>query len=284
MTVRTLLRRWLRPIRPAEQHTAFVRACLPANKDGARDLDTWLALVGGPVALLAPRNPFKQNLPALAYAIEQRGEVAPPALRKVLGFTEIVEPMRAERYLAIVDRLSELMTAAALAGFLGGDAAAALYAYPKVEARHIAGLTIVTPAQSLPAVRALCESEGFRQARALDYRLELKAESGARALITDRLFPSDSGRLVEDLLAGQPGGLPLLPRHLLFIHSCIAGYPPIDARHAPAMIDAALLAPLLTPEDWRAVVSALSHARREPLLTALRYLRDALDVSIPLSV
>jgi hypothetical protein len=278
------LRRWLVPVRPAEEHTAFVRACLPRNLDGAADVARWLALVGGPAALASPRNPFKLNLPALAYAIERRGERPPPSLRAILGFTELVEPMRADRYLAIVDQIGGLMAQAGIAGVLGGDAAAAHRAYPKVEARHIAGLRIIVPAGDISRLLEICAGEGFLQQRVLPEGIELRAESGARIVASSQLFPSCRDQLLDELLIGHQGGLLILPAALLFVSSCIAGYPPIDAQHAPAMIDAALLAPLLDAQDWGTVAGLMRPARRGPLLPALRYLRDALGVPIPLNV
>jgi len=278
------LRRWLALDRPTELQTAFIRACLPGNPDGARDLEAWLALAGGPAVLATADNPFKLNLPALAYAVDRRGDVPPTPLRAVLGFTQLVEPMRADRYLAIIDRLSELMALEGHSGLLAGDAAVALVAYPKAEQRHITGVRIITPARSLASLRTICLREGFEREQQVADTLEMKARTGARVLLTTRLFPGDRGRMIDELLADHSGGLTPLPIRLLFVWCCVVGYPPIDAAHAPAMIDAAMLAPLLTPDDWRAVAELRRRIRRPALTAALKYLRDSLAVSVSLTL
>ncbi|HEV2674596.1 MAG TPA: hypothetical protein VGV37_08645 [Aliidongia sp.] len=284
MTVRAEIRRWLPPRRPGELHTVFVRACLPGNPTGAQDLESWLELGGGLAALRANPNPFKSNLPALAYAIELRGEKAPPSLRAVLGFTQMVEPLRTTRYLAIIERLNGLMEDAGVSSLLGGDAATAQIAYPKAEARHITAVTIIAETQALPALQALCRADGFVQERTLGGGLELKAASGARVVLLDRLFPTDRSPMVDELLADRSGGLSLLSTPLLFVCCCITGYPPIAASHVPAMIDAAMLASLLSSDEWTTVAELRARVPREPLLAALRYLRDALGVPVPLKI
>jgi len=284
MGIRGRLRRWLNLDRPADHHTAFVRACLPDNARGTQDFERWLAFVGGPEVLAEHNNPFKPNLPALAHAMDQRGEKPSGRLRAVLSFTKLVEPMRAERYIEIIQQLSARMIDAGLSAYLAGDAAAAYRAYPKIEIRHIAGVEIVVAERHLPQLQALCAAEGFVHRQDLPEFLELRDQHGARLLLTSRLFRHDHRRLADALPAHRGGGLQPLPAHLLFISRCIAGYPPVDALHAPAMIDAALLAPLLTTEDWAAVADLMGYARRDRFVTALRYLRDALDVAVPLKI
>jgi hypothetical protein len=284
MGIRGYVRRRLNLDRPANHHTAFIRACLPDNARGTQDLERWLAFVGGPEALAEPDNPFKPNLPALAYALDQRGEKPSGRLRAVLKFTQLVEPRRAERYSAIIQRLTTRMIDAGLPAYLAGDAAAAQRAYPRIEIRHIAGVEIVAAERHLPQLQALCAAEGFVRRRDLPGFLELCDEHGARLLLTSRLFRHDRRHLTDALPAHPGGGLQPLPAPLLFISRCIAGYPPVDALHAPAMVDAALLAPLLTAEDWAAVADLMGYARRDRFVTALRYLRDALDVAVPLKI
>jgi hypothetical protein len=268
---------------PAVHEVDFIRACLPANPNGARDLADWLTAVGGPSALAVPGNPFKPSLPALAYAIAMRGEQPPAAMRAVLGFTELVEPMRASHYDRIIDRLSVLMAEAGLSGFLGGDAAAARSAYPGSTVRHIAAIRILAPKRQRAAIEALCGREGFQRRGALAGCVELAAASGARIQLCTGLFPSDRSGTIERLLAGRAGGLIPLPLALLFVSSVIAGYPPVDAAHGPAMVDAAVLAPMLSADDWCGVAALMPQARREPLRAALAYLRDALGVAVPIS-
>jgi hypothetical protein len=281
LDIRARLRRLLGRDRPSACQTAFVRACLPGNRDGARDLDLWLTLAGGSAALAVVGNPFKPNLPALAHAIAARGEQPPDALRAVLAFTALVEPRRARRYAEIAQALADRMTAAGIAGFIAGDAAAAQVAYPGGEVRHIASIHVVALRQDLPAIEALCSEEGFARRRILPYGLELVADSGARVLLADRLFPSDRSGTIDRLLTDEPAGLrPLLPA-LLFLSSCVAGYPPTDPVRAPAMIDAAVLAPLLSQADWRAVAGLARHARREPLRRAFAYLSADLGIALP---
>lgn len=258
-------------------HAAFVRACLPNNPRGAQDVESWLSSVGGVAILATPRNPFKSNLPALAYAIERRGDRPPEQLRAILAFTQLVEPMRAKRYMEIVDLLNDTISVAGIGGYIGGDVAAARSAYPNIDVRHITSVEIIVPERHCSQVQALCVAKGFQPHRRLP---ELVDEHGARVILKSRFYRSGRSGMVDDLLADHPSGLSLLPLPLLFVCSCIASYPGGRESHARAMIDAALLTQLLTPEDWETVRRLKGAAAREPFRAVLRYLQQELGIKL----
>ena len=257
----------------------FIRACLPDNPRGAEDLESWLSSVGGVSVLAEPNNPFKSNLPALANAIQQRGDRPPEPLRAILAFTQLVEPMRAKRYMEIVDQLTDKIATAGIAGYLGGDVAAARSAYPNIDARHITSVDIFVPEHHRNQVLALCAAEGFVPKGNLP---ELFDEHGARVVLRSQFFPSDRSRLVDDLLARQSERpVSSSSRSAVRLQLASKSYPGGRECHARAMIDAALLTQVLTPADWEAVNRLQASVKREPFLAVLRYLQQELGIALP---